>query len=109
MACHDVIGVLSTSSLTVRTCYLFFDQHVKLLSKIKVLQLKEYLNLQFGAFQLVEIELMVDVWIVHLVDSHSVIQVFFVLIVKRLIGCVKIAIPTLIFSNLSLEPGFLSG
>lgn len=52
---------------------------------------------------------MVDVGIVHLIDAHSIVQVFLVLVVQGLIGCVISTVPTLIFSNLSLEPGFLSG
>jgi len=109
VASHDIVWVFSSSSLAVWACHLFLDQHIKLFPKIKVLKLQENLYFEFGTLQLVEIKLVIDIRIIHFFNTHAVIQILFILIVKSLISCVKITIPTLIFSNLSLEPGFLSG
>lgn len=109
VAGDDIIRILGTGSLAVRTCYLFLHQNIELFAEIEIFELKEDLDLQFWAFELVEVEFVVDVGVVHLLDAHAIVQVFLVLVVQGLIGCVISLIPTLIFSNLSLEPGFLSG
>lgn len=109
MACHNIVWIFSTSSFTMWACHLFFYQYIKLFPKIEVLKLQKDLYFQFWTFELVEIKLVIDIRIVHFFNTHTVIQILFILIVKSLISCVKITIPTLIFSNLSLEPGFLSG
>lgn len=109
MAGDDIIRILRASSLAVRTCYLFLHQNIQLFAEIEIFELQEDLDLQLWALELVEVELVVDVGVVHLFDAHSIVQVFLVLVVQGLVGCVIFAVPTLIFSNLSLEPGFLSG
>lgn len=106
---NDIVWVFSACSFAVGTCHLLFDKHIQLFAQVEILQLQKHLDLELRALQLVEIELVVDVRIVHLLDSHAVIQVLLVFVIEGLVCCVIASLPTLIFSNRSLEPGFLSG
>lgn len=58
---------------------------------------------------MVEIKLLVYIGIVHFFDSHSIIQKLFIFVIESFIGYVKENLPTLTFSNLSLDLGFRSG
>jgi hypothetical protein len=109
LACDYVIGVFCSSSLAVRTGYLFFYQHVKLFAEVEVFEFKEDFNFELWALELVEVELLVDIWIVHFLDTDSIVEVFFVLIVESLIGCLDREVPTLIFPKRYRDPGFRSG
>lgn len=109
LACDYIIGIFSSCSLAVRASYLLFYQHVKLFAKIEVFEFKEDFDFELWALELVEVELLIDIWVVHFLDLDTIVEVFFVLVVESLIGCVDRELPTLIFPKRYRDPGFRSG
>lgn len=86
----------------MRTSHLLLNHDIKLLAKIKVLEFQKDFDLELWPFKLVEVKFIVDIRIIHLLDTHTVIQILFTLVVQRLISYVNVAVPLLIFSNRAL-------
>lgn len=109
IAIHYVVSIFSARSFTMRTSHLLLNHDIKLLAKIKVLEFQKDFDLELWPFKLVEVKFIVDIRIIHLLDTHTVIQILFTLVVQRLISYVNVAVPLLIFSNRALWPGLRSG
>ena len=86
VARDHVVGILSASALAVRAGHLLLHQHVQLLPQVEILELQKDLDLQLRPLELVEVKLMVDVGIIHLLDPNAVVEVLLVLVVERLVG-----------------------
>lgn len=73
MAGHHIVWIFSASALAVRTSHLFLDKHVQLFTQVEILEFQEDLDLEFGSFELVEVKLMVDIGIIHLLDTNPIV------------------------------------
>lgn len=80
LASHDIVRVLSTAALAVRTGNLLFDENGELFSQIEVFEWKVHLHSEFRPLEASEIELHFNILLIDFVLSEPVVQIFFVFI-----------------------------
>lgn len=86
LAWHDVVRVVGSRTLAVRTGDLFLNHGVKLLAQVEVFEVEEQLDLEFGAFEGLEVVLVIDHGVVHFGPADSVVEELLVGIIEHFVG-----------------------
>lgn len=69
----DIVGILSPCTFAMGTSHLFLHENIELLAKVEVFEFEEDFDFELGAFQLVEVELLIDIRVVHLFNADAVV------------------------------------
>jgi hypothetical protein len=86
LAFDDVFGAVRARSPAVRTGNLLLNHHLHRLPQIQVAQAQQQLYLQFGAFQCVEVVLVVHHRVVHFLSANAVVQKLLIAVVQHFVS-----------------------
>ena len=83
---HNIIRILSSSTVTMWAGDLFLNHYIELFAKIEIFKFEENFDFEFRAFHGINVHFVIKIRIVHFLLSDPVVKVLFSRVVQCLVS-----------------------